>query len=236
MNSVIKVAIIGDYDGRPSHIATEEALKHSANKLEFELEYTWLPTPTFDSSVQELHNYDGLWGAPGSPYKSMNGALNAIQFARENHYPYLGTCGGFQHAVIEFGRNVLQTNALRDINFDPYVPNDYITALSCSLVGQTRNISIDKSWGLFNIYGRIEITEKYNCSFGLNKAFQNILTEHGLKVVGFDENDEARIMTIENHPFFIATLFQPQLSSTLESPHPLINEYLLSVNKFKASR
>ncbi|MFT4145098.1 MAG: hypothetical protein QM644_11645 [Mobilitalea sp.] len=236
MNSIIKIGIIGDYDGRPSHIATEAALKHSANMLELELEYNWLSTSTFDSSVQELHNYDGLWGAPGSPYKSMNGALNAIQFARENNYPYLGTCGGFQHAVIEFGRNVLHINALEDINFDPYVPNDYISALSCSLVGQSRNITIDKDWGLYDIYGCTEITEKYNCSFGLNKDFQSILMEHGFKVVGFDENEEARIMTIEKHPFFIATLFQPQLSSTLENPHPLINEYLLSVNQFKSFR
>ncbi len=236
MNSIIKIGIIGDYDGRPSHTATEAALKHSASKLEFEIEYTWLPTPTFDTTVQELHIYDGLWSAPGSPYKSMNGALNAIQFARENNCPYLGTCGGFQHAVIEFGRNVLHSDALRDINFNPYLPNNYITALSCSLVGQARNISLDKTWGLYHIYGCAKITEKYNCSFGLNKDFQKILTEHGFKVVGYDENDEARIMTIENHPFFIATLFQPQLSSTLENPHPLINEYLLSVNKFKSSR
>lgn len=236
MNSLIRIGIIGDYDGRPSHLATEAALKHSAHKLRFNLEYTWLPTPTFDTTLQELHNYDGLWGAPGSPYKSMNGALNAIQFSRESNYPYLGTCGGFQHAVIEFGRNVLHVGSLEDINFDPYVPNDYITALSCSLIGQTRNITIDKASCVYSIYQHSEITEKYNCSFGLNKGFQRILTEKGFKVVGYDENDEARIMTIENHPFFIATLFQPQLSSTLENPHPLINEYLLSVNKFKASR
>lgn len=145
MSFKVRIGIIGDYDGRPSHLATEEALKHAAKKLDIEVEYEWLPTTLFDSGVDKPEYYDVLWCAPGSPYKSMNGAINAIKYARENNRPFIGTCGGFQHAVIEFGRNVLHISALEDLNFDPYVPNDYITALSCSLVGQTRHITLDKN-------------------------------------------------------------------------------------------
>jgi len=225
MNSSIRIGIIGDYDGRPSHLATEEALKAGAKTLNLEIDYKWLSTEMFDSDVQELQYY-----------KRMNGALNAIKYGRENNWPFIGTCGGFQHAVIEFGRNVLDINDLNDTNFNPYNPNDYITALSCSLVGQTRRITVCSDSRLFNIYGNTEIVEKYNCSFGLNKEFQNLLNENGFKIVGIDENDEARIMIIESNIFFVATLFQPQLSSTYENPHPLIVEYLRVTGDFKETR
>jgi CTP synthase (UTP-ammonia lyase) len=89
---------------------------------------------------------------------------------------------------------------------------------------------------LYKVYGCTEIIEKYNCSFGLNKIFQDLLNENGFKVIGIDENQEARIMIIEENTFFIASLFQPQLSSTYENPHPLINEYLNSAKNFKDIR
>jgi CTP synthase (UTP-ammonia lyase) len=230
MDQEVRIGIIGDYDGRPSHLATEEALKHCAKRLEIPLQSEWLPTESFEVGVgQELYDYDGLWCAPGSPYQSMLGAINAIGFARENNYPFLGTCGGFQHAVIEYGRNVLQIGDLLDPSFNPYEPNNYIAALSCSLVGETRHIILDQTSSLSHIYGTTEIVEKYNCSFGLNKDFQALLDGNGFRVIGVDENEEARIMTIENHSFFVATLFQPQLSSTVDNPHPLILEYIKCV-------
>jgi CTP synthase (UTP-ammonia lyase) len=43
--------------------------------------------------------FSGLWCVPGSPYRSMEGALLAIRHARESGVPFLGTCGGFQHAL-----------------------------------------------------------------------------------------------------------------------------------------
>jgi len=232
MSSKVKIGIIGDYDGRPSHLATEESLKHSAKKLGVAIEIKWIDTLELEHNEHELQYFDGLWCAPGSPYKSMNGAINAIKFARENDYPFIGTCGGFQHAVIEYGRNVVQINALDAMNFNPYESTDYITALSCSLVGQTKHIIIDETSKLYNIYGCTEIIEKYNCSFGVNRAFQNLLNKNGFKVVGIDENEEARIMTIEDNNFFIVSLFQPQLSSTYEKPHPLVSKYLGAAKKF----
>ncbi|WP_223192780.1 glutamine amidotransferase-related protein [Paenibacillus sedimenti] len=57
--------------------------------------------------VQKLSKYHALWVVSASPYRSMQGALNGIRFARENHIPFLGTCGGFQHMIIEFARNVM---------------------------------------------------------------------------------------------------------------------------------
>jgi CTP synthase (UTP-ammonia lyase) len=230
----VNIGIIGDYDGRPSHLATQEALKHCANQLGFEAEYTWLPTLELEDSCQALQKYDGLWCAPGSPYKSMNGAINAIQFAREEDYPFIGTCGGFQHAAIEYGRNVLGIQELKDKAFNLYETNEYITALSCSLIGQSKELKVEKTSILSDIYENAEITEKYNCSMELNKAFQYQLDRNGFRVIGVDNEDEARIITIPGKRFYLATLFQPQLSSSPERPHPMILAYLRVVKEFKS--
>jgi len=38
-----------------------------------------------------LAGYDGLFISPGSPYVSMEGALEAIRYARERGVPLVGT-------------------------------------------------------------------------------------------------------------------------------------------------
>ena len=233
MQMQLNIGIIGDYDGRPSHLATQEALYHCADKLGLEMVYTWLPTPDFENSRREPEGYDGFWCAPGSPYKSMKGAINAIQFAREGDYPFIGTCGGFQHAAIEYGGNVLGIEELKDSNFNLYEPNNYITALSCSLIGQTKALKIDRASILHSVYESTDITESYNCSMELNKDFQNRLDSNGFRVIGVDENREARIVTIPDKRFYLATLFQPQLSSTAYIPHPMILAYLRAAKAFR---
>ena len=94
MNRQLKVGIIGDYDpSRISHIPTNQALGHAAEALSVSVDSSWLPTESlangFDGTI--LKQFDALWCAPGTPYKSMDGALQAIHFAREKGWPFVGT-------------------------------------------------------------------------------------------------------------------------------------------------
>ncbi len=94
MEETVAVAIIGDFDpGRPSHRATNDALSRAADQLGVRLEVRWQPTPSLLALDGEkaLERADGLWAAPGSPYRSLEGALKGIQFARERDRPFLGT-------------------------------------------------------------------------------------------------------------------------------------------------
>ncbi len=94
MNRSLKVGIIGDFNPHNlTHIATQEALSHAARALAVSVEPAWLPTPSLDNdfSQVELKSFDALWCAPASPYQSMNGALRAIRFAREENWPFIGT-------------------------------------------------------------------------------------------------------------------------------------------------
>ena len=92
----MRIGIIGDYNpDYPSHIATNEALAHAAAALSLTVEPIWLPTESLEDESSEasalLRRSDALWCSPGSPYKSMTGALRGIRFAREQGHPFIGT-------------------------------------------------------------------------------------------------------------------------------------------------
>ena len=94
MHQPLQVGIIGDFDpNRPTHLATNDALRHAASALSVTVECVWLPTPSLEDEGSEalLKPCDALWCAPASPYKSMHGALQAIRFAREQGRPFIGT-------------------------------------------------------------------------------------------------------------------------------------------------
>ena len=94
MNQALDIGIIGDYDkSKPSHQATNQALNHAAKKVAVTVNITWLPTPSFliDASESRIKKFDGIWISPGSPYRSMSGALRGIRTAREMNIPLIGT-------------------------------------------------------------------------------------------------------------------------------------------------
>jgi CTP synthase (UTP-ammonia lyase) len=234
---IIKIGIIGDFDEtRPSHRATNEALYHCADFLGIMLDSQWLSTESLvNDADNNLKVFQGFWCAPGSPYKSIRGALNAIRFARENDVPFIGTCGGFQHAVIEYAQNVLGLKNAQHEENNPDAPELIITVLSCSHVGEKRKVLIDEGSLAYGIYRQTEVEERFNCNFGLNPKYKKLFDESGFRISGFDENGEARIIELPSNKFYIATLYQPQLSSTPEKPHKLILAYLSRINGIHAS-
>ncbi|NUO02228.1 MAG: CTP synthase [Saprospiraceae bacterium] len=235
----MRLAIIGDFNPsfRP-HVATNEAIEHTKQNLGLPIEADWVSTDNIAGNFNSIiGTYTGFWIAPGSPYKSMTGALDIIKHARLNNIPTLGTCGGFQHMVIEFARNVLNIKDAEHAEYDPYASKLVVNPLSCAMAGQTLEIELnDKASQTFEIFGTEKIREKYYCNFGLNPEYQNELHDNGFKIVGTDELKEARILELANHSFFIATLFVPQDNSTKDTPHKLINHFLSKVGKEEVSR
>lgn len=238
MEDKIKVGIIGDFDEkRLSHLATNEALYHCSEKLSINIALDWLPTKSLENLNEEIMSgFDAFWCSPGSPYISYTGAIKGIQFARENNYPFIGTCGGFQHAVMEYAQNVLGLTEVFHAEYNPDASSFFIAPLSCSLVGETKKIYLKKESVIHEIYNNDETVERYNCSFGLNPSCQTTFDISGFHVSGTDENGEVRIFELPEKRFYIATLFQPQLSSTKENPHVLILEFLLAAKKFHQER
>jgi len=90
--SPVRIGVIGDFRPYVYHHATNDALTLTAGRLGVDLEYEWAPTDALAGHAAALlERYDGIWASPGSPYKSMEGALEGIRFARESGRPFVAT-------------------------------------------------------------------------------------------------------------------------------------------------
>jgi CTP synthase (UTP-ammonia lyase) len=230
---VISVGVIGDYaPTNETHLATTAALEHAATQRGVSVEVVWLPTARLDAQrPKDLAGFHGLIVAPGSPYRNLDGALWAIEHARVHQVPLLGTCGGFQHIVLEFARNVVGFRDAQHAEYDPYASTLFITPLSCSLVDQTMTVHVKPGTIASKAYQRPAVSEHYYCNFGLNPTYLDTIVQAGLTISGTDQDGEPRILELPDHLFFVATLFVPQTSSTLMTPHPLLVAFIEAAQK-----
>jgi CTP synthase (UTP-ammonia lyase) len=215
------IGVIGDFDAsNETHRATSAELEAAGATA------TWVATPTVGDADKLLHNFDGLLISPGSPYVDMDGALTAIRCARERGMPLVGTCGGFQHVVLEFARDVLGVAGADHAETSPDADCLAVTPLACSLVGQRHPVRLSPGTRAAAIYGRVETVEPYFCSFGLNPNLEPELEAHGLRISGRDELGNVRVVELESHPFFVATLYVFQARGDHRHPHPLTAAFL----------
>ncbi|MBE9169175.1 CTP synthase [Pleurocapsales cyanobacterium LEGE 06147] len=220
-----KVALLGEYTPTfQPHISTGKAIEHSCSLLSVDLEGVWVSTENISDSLFDV--YSGIWVAPGSPYKNMDKTLWAIRYARENGIPCIGTCGGFQHIIIEYTRNVLGFKDAQHAEYDPYASALFISKLDCSLVGREMTLNFVAESHVATIYGALTAIEQYYCNFGVNPEYIPLLKNSSLKITGSDREGEVRVIELSAHPFFIGTLFVPQARSTAEIPHPLVTAFL----------
>jgi CTP synthase (UTP-ammonia lyase) len=137
-----RIGLIGDYDPTvPAHQAIPIALRLAGEALALAVELEWVPTPEI-LHASRVASFDGLWCVPASPYRSMDGALFAIRFAREHRRPFLGTCGGFQHAIVEYARNVLGWADAEHAETAPDAIRPVIALLACALVDATDAVEL----------------------------------------------------------------------------------------------
>src|SRR5215211_1162210 len=173
----LSIGLIGDYSSSvPAHVAIPQALDLAASVLGCTVRAEWLPTEQLAGDLLDrLREFDGLWCVPASPYASMDGALRGIRFARESGRPFLGTCGGFQHALIEFARNVLGLIDADHAESNPETSFPLMVALQCALVEATGTIVLQPGTRVATLYGQPEVVEAYHCRFGLNPHYEALL-------------------------------------------------------------
>ena len=232
-SSALRIGLIGDYSPQVrAHAAIPQALALAA-PADLKVDVEWLATETLDGEIEsQLAAFDALWCVPASPYVNTEGALYAIRFAREHRLPFLGTCGGFQHALIEYARNVLGIVEADHAESNPEAATPLIAPLSCSLVGAKGRIKFKEDSRARVIYNASETIEEYHCNFGLNPQYLELFADSALHVTGVDEDDSVRVIELDEHPFFVATLFQPELSAFSECKHPLIEAFIQAAAQY----
>jgi CTP synthase (UTP-ammonia lyase) len=224
-----KIAIIGEYyNNFEPHLSLNKSLGYLNDEYDFE--YMWLETEHVENERDQLlRKYAGIWSAPGSPFKSLDGALYAITYARLKDIPHLGTCAGFQHGVIEIARNILGIEDAQHEEYDAQSSKLFINRLVCSLAGKRMDVYLKSGSLAHQLYQIDNSKENYYCNFGINPAFRQYLKHPQISVSGVDQNDEIRIIELPNHKFFLITLFVPQIRSLPDSPHPLIKGFVKAV-------
>jgi CTP synthase (UTP-ammonia lyase) len=222
-----RIGAIGDYDASiTAHRGIPRALEIASGRAGIRLEIVWLGTEVMERRRPELPSFSGFWCAPGSPYASLEGALLAVRHARETGRPFLGTCAGFQHALLEYARNVLGLGEAGHVETDPHAGLPLIAPLSCALVEEADTILFEQGSRLARIYGALRTREEYHCRYGLNPRYESLLGGQAIKISGRDTAGEVRAFELANHPFFIATLFQPERSGLRGEPHPLVEAFV----------
>jgi CTP synthase (UTP-ammonia lyase) len=104
--------------------------------------------------------------------------------------------------------------------------SELITAMSCSLAAESQDIFIKEGSRLHKIYGVTLTSEKYNCGYSLNGSYREAFEQSNLKCVAHNRESDVRVVELIGHHFFLAMLFQPQLSSEEMKPHPIIIAFL----------
>jgi CTP synthase (UTP-ammonia lyase) len=220
-----RIACIGEYDpASPTHAATNAALRHSSDRLAVDVSTGWVSTESVEDDM--FGYFDAVWIAPGGPYKNIDKALAAIRFARENCVPCLGTCAGFQHMVIEYARNVLGVANAEHAEYSPDAAEAFITPLACSLAGRSMTLTFQPDSKVANSYGSNTATEQYFCNFGVDPARVETLKSGPMRVSGSDSEGVIRVIEWPEHPFFVGTLYVPQVRSLPGKPHPLVSAFV----------
>jgi len=249
VSDAVRIGILGDFNPEfRSHHATNEALQHAAAKLNLPVESAWISTLSVlePEAQRRLESFDGIWAAPGSPYKSFDGMLKGIEFARRRDWPFLGTCGGFQYALIECARNVLGIKDADTAENNSGSKNIVIYPVACAvpkrakdaprLSGPIPEIRLRPGSYLQSFYMKDTVEEEFFCNFEVNPDYEWAAMEAGFPVVARGPQGEIRAIESPTHLFYIATLFQPQLSSKPKKPHPLVLAFVQAAMDWNRKR
>lgn len=220
-----RVALVGDRSASvQAHTRIPGLVAGLAARGAEPIETYWVHSSAVEEP-DDIAGFDGVWVVPGSPYQSLDGVLTAIRTAREAGVPFLGTCGGFQHALLEFARHVCGLGRVTHAEVEPDAPEPLVVPLQCDLFGEESDVVVAEGTRAAEVMGAGVTTERYFCRYGLDSRYEDALQAHGLVISGRDRQGEARIVEMPGHPFFLASLFQPELSSDGTWVHPLISAF-----------
>lgn len=217
MSNVLKIAIIGDFNFTyNAHHATNMALDHASRFLETEINYYWIKlTEASQFKNNQLNEYDGIWISPG-PHKNSFFLNGIIDYIIQQELPTFVTGEGFRSLVeVLINRYNLNPNGEKLIS-DNLVEGDQFEKLSI----------FPKSDALNKIYENHSNIELTSSRFSLYPQLLQYLIGELIDIEGYNQFEEAEIISLKKHPFFVSCGFCPQISSTREIPHPLVYTFI----------
>lgn len=248
----VTIAFVGKYlDLKESYKSLIEALVHAGAHLNTKVNIHWCDSERIEDNgaYDIIGNSDAILVAGGFGHRGVKGKLEAIKYARENKIPYLGICLGMQLSIIEYARNVLGIEDANSIEFDENTQNPLIYLID-EFMDQSGNKQLRthespmggtmrlgeypfeplKGTNLQKAYGKEEIYyERHRHRYEANPAYKERLEEAGMIISG-QSNGLIEAVEIEDHPWFVGVQFHPEFTSHLETPNPIILEFVKQAN------
>ena len=251
----VTIAFVGKYlDLKESYKSLIEALIHAGAHLSTKVNIHWCDSERIEDvgAYDIIGNSDAILVAGGFGQRGVNGKLAAIKYARENKIPYLGICLGMQLAIIEFAKNVLGLEDANSIEFDPNTKNPLIYLID-EFIDQSGNKQIRthespmggtmrlgeypfeplKGTHLQKAYGNNEIYyERHRHRYEANPKYKQVLEDAGMIISG-QSDGLIEAIELKDHPWFVGVQFHPEFTSHLETPNPIILEFVKQATKRK---
>ena len=232
MKTRARIGLVGDLNFDVVAHQSIQRCFEIAKGMGLGLEPIWTGTETLKPGDESLlKQFGGIWCVPASPYRNTDGALWGIQFARTHDVPFLGTCGGYQHALLEYARNVLGLKEADHAEINAQASLPLLSRMQCALVEKSQKVLVTSAGPFREIYGTDAAMEGYHCSYGLNPAFESLFKGTELDVVARSEDGEARAVMLRSHPFFVGTHFQPERAALNGSLHPVVQAFFNACTK-----
>ncbi|MDD3054273.1 MAG: CTP synthase [Aliarcobacter sp.] len=251
----VTIAFVGKYlDLKESYKSLIEALIHAGAHLSTKVNIHWCDSERIEDvgAYDIIGNSDAILVAGGFGQRGVNGKLAAIKYARENKIPYLGICLGMQLAIIEFAKNILGLEDANSIEFDPNTKNPLIYLID-EFIDQSGNKQIRthespmggtmrlgeypfeplKGTHLQKAYGNNEIYyERHRHRYEANPKYKQVLEDAGMIISG-QSDGLIEAIELKDHPWFVGVQFHPEFTSHLETPNPIILEFVRQATKNK---
>lgn len=189
-------------------------------------------TATDSAQARDLADADGVWLLPGTPYRDEQAADAAVLHCLRTGTPFLGTCGGFQYACLTLARNLAGVPDARHAESGPAAGGVVVAPLSCSLYGEVREVRPVAGTRLAACCGAAPFAGYHYCGFGLAAEYATALQLAGVVVSATADDAGTEAIELPDHPFFLATAFQPQVGcgSSGQLP-PLLTAFLAAARR-----
>ena len=254
----VTVAMVGKYmELLDAYKSLIEAMSHAGIETQTKVSMRYIDSEDLENQgVGLLEGVDAVLVPGGFGLRGVEGKILAVQYARENKIPYLGICLGMQVAVIEFARNVLGWSDANSTEFDKNSPHPVVGLISewqdadGSVEQRTEDADVGGTMRLgaqechltpgslvHDSYGKDSIIERHRHRYEVNNQLLPQLIDAGLQVSGRSEDGAlVEVIEVADHPWFVASQFHPEFTSTPRGGHPLFKHFVEAALAFKAGK
>ena len=253
----VDIAMVGKYvQIRDSYISLNEALVHAGLKTRSRVNVHFIESTEIErDGPAQLAGMDAILVPGGFGERGIEGKIQAVRCARENRIPYLGICLGMQLAIIEFGRHVLKFRDAHSTEFNRATKHPVIALITewqdatqgvqlrderSDLGGTMRlgaqDVRLVAGTRARELYGKDVIAERHRHRFEFNNRYMDEYRRAGMVFSGLSPDGLVEIVELPAHPWFVATQFHPEFTSTPRDGHPLFTGFVRAARANRAAQ